>query len=193
MPLCDCMKLEWLFQNSPFTGADYFSLCLLPKSLWLSCCSLTPVGSSAPSNCTFLQSAHLGRIRMIKVQELLGWNKDRLLGEANATHSHKEEPGIHLLLPISRQIFSHLQESRDHPPGGFMGRQTPSLKMYSSSFFTPIFVAKHDVIWCGISLRVRVLCTPTPGWQGSRSSWSILRSVSQLKLWLMYYYYFFSS
>jgi len=37
-----------------------------------------------------------------------------LTGKAKATHASKAKEGIHSLLPIDRQVFSNLQESRPH-------------------------------------------------------------------------------
>jgi len=52
------------------------------------------------------------RIRRIKVRKLVGSDKDSLISKAKDAHACKAKQGIHSLLPVSRQGFSHLQESR---------------------------------------------------------------------------------
>jgi len=51
-------------------------------------------------------------IRRVKVRKVVGWDKNNLIGKAKAVHTSKVKPGIHSLLFISRQVFSHGQESR---------------------------------------------------------------------------------
>ena len=93
------------------------------------------------------------RIGRVKVRKLMGWDKDSLIGKAKATHTSKAKQGIHSLLPVGRQVFSHLQESR-----------APSLLMatWETNAITPNILpflllhsalyAEHDVLWSGISL-----------------------------------------
>ena len=52
------------------------------------------------------------RIRRVKVRKLVGWENDSFIGKAKAAHTSKANQGIHSLLPIGRQVFSHLQESK---------------------------------------------------------------------------------
>jgi len=52
------------------------------------------------------------RFGRVKVRKLTGSDKDSLTRKAKATHATKAKQGIHSLLPISRQGFSHLWESR---------------------------------------------------------------------------------
>jgi len=42
----------------------------------------------------------------------VGWDKDSLIAKAKAMQASKAKQGIHSLLPISRQVFNHVQESR---------------------------------------------------------------------------------
>ena len=42
----------------------------------------------------------------------MGWDKDSLLERVKAACKSKAKEGIRSLLPVSRQIFSHVQESR---------------------------------------------------------------------------------
>jgi len=42
----------------------------------------------------------------------VGWDKDSLIDTARAAHRSEANQGIHSLLPIGRQVFSHLQESQ---------------------------------------------------------------------------------
>jgi len=48
----------------------------------------------------------------IKVQKLTGWDKDSLVGKAKATHTSEAKEGINSLLPFSKKVFSHFQESK---------------------------------------------------------------------------------
>ena len=50
------------------------------------------------------------RTGRVKVRKLVGWETS--INKAKAAHASKAKQGIHSLLPISRQVFSHLQESR---------------------------------------------------------------------------------
>jgi len=52
------------------------------------------------------------RIGRLKVRKLVGGDKDSLIGKAKAMCTSKAVQGIHSLLSIGRQMFSHLQESR---------------------------------------------------------------------------------
>ena len=52
------------------------------------------------------------RTGRVKVQKLMGWEKDSWKGKAKAAYSNKAKQGIHSLLPSGRQLFSDLQESR---------------------------------------------------------------------------------
>ena len=52
------------------------------------------------------------RTGRVKVRKLMGWDKDSLVGKAKAMHASKAKPEIRSLLAISRQLFSHRQESR---------------------------------------------------------------------------------
>jgi len=52
------------------------------------------------------------RIGRVKERKLMGYYNHSLIGKARAIHATKTKQAIHLLLPISRQVFSHFQESR---------------------------------------------------------------------------------
>ena len=52
------------------------------------------------------------RFGRVKVRKLLDWDKDGLIGKAKIVCASKVKYGIHPL-SVSRQLFSHLQESRD--------------------------------------------------------------------------------
>lgn len=45
------------------------------------------------------------------VQELTGWDKGSLVGEAKATRASRAKQGMHGVLPISRKMLSHFQGS----------------------------------------------------------------------------------
>jgi len=51
-------------------------------------------------------------IGRVKVRKLVGWDKYSLVNKAKAAHTSKAKSGIHSLLPISKQVFNHVQESR---------------------------------------------------------------------------------
>ena len=74
------------------------------------------------------------RTGRVKVRELVGWDKDSLIDTAEIVHESKANQGVHSLLPIGRQLFSHLQEITCNR---VLGRQMPSLQMSSPSFFFP--------------------------------------------------------
>ena len=69
----------------------------------------------------------------------------------------KAKEGIHSLLPISRQVLSHLQESRASWGVAFTWEdQHHNPKCLP---FPVAFIAEHAVIWSGISLwSVGVSC-----------------------------------
>ena len=52
------------------------------------------------------------RLGRVKVRKLVAWGKDNLICKAKAAHASKAKQGVHSPLPIGRQVFSHLQESR---------------------------------------------------------------------------------
>jgi len=55
------------------------------------------------------------RIGRVKVRKLMGRDKDSLKGKEKDTHTSNGKQGIHSLLPVGRQVFRHLQESRAPP------------------------------------------------------------------------------
>lgn len=77
-------------------------------------CGLTPARNHSPHS-HLLTHTYLGgmgdRIR-VEVRKLVGWYKDSSIGKARAVHTSKVKQGIHSLLPIHSQVFSHLQQSR---------------------------------------------------------------------------------
>ena len=100
------------------------------------------------------------RIGRVKVRKLVGWDKDSLIGKAKATHTSKAKPGIHSSLPTSRQVFSHLQESRAPPHVTVTWEDKRHHSERPPFLLLPAALcAEHDVIWPGISLgSVRVSC-----------------------------------
>jgi len=48
----------------------------------------------------------------VEVRNLVDGDKDNLVGKAKAAHISKANQGFDSLLPVSRQVFSQLQESR---------------------------------------------------------------------------------
>ena len=68
------------------------------------------------------------RIGRVKVRKLVGQDKDSLIGKAKAMRAIEVKQGIRVPLPISRQVFSHLQKSMAPiTRNSYLGRQMPSL------------------------------------------------------------------
>jgi len=85
-----------------------------------------------------------------KARKLIGRQKDSLTGKAKATHASKAIQGIHSLLPIGRQVFSHLQEHRT-PTFIIVTWQDKCHNSKCLPFLPlpPASIAEHDVIWYG--------------------------------------------
>ena len=74
------------------------------------------------------------RIGRVKVRKFMGWDKDNLIGKAKAAHASKARnsfPTSHGQAGV--QPSSGKQGSIMH--NSYLGRQTPSLRTSSSSFF----------------------------------------------------------
>ena len=54
------------------------------------------------------------RVGRIKVWKIIGWDKNSLIGKVKVVHTSKAKQGIHSLLPIGRQVFSHLRKAGLH-------------------------------------------------------------------------------
>jgi len=106
------------------------------------------------------------------------------MGKAKTAHASKTKQGIHSLLPIGRQVFSHLQESRVQSCVTGVGKTnaTTPINPLPSFFFPQLFISEHDVIRHGISLcsvgvscsgcvisQLLVLPQPPRWWGGVRS------------------------
>lgn len=76
------------------------------------------------------------RIRNVKVRKPVGWDRDSLIGKAEAMHTRKAKQRVHLLLPISTKVFSRLRDSRAPSHMYYLGRQKPSLQT-SPFLFSP--------------------------------------------------------
>jgi len=114
------------------------------------------------------------RIGRVKVRKLVGWDKHSLIGKAKTTHTSKSKEGIISLLPIGRQVFNHLQESR--ALSHVTGRRMPSLRTSTlpSSFHSFILLSmmsygvEHLCGQLAVSPAVpavsppNFLCTPSP-------------------------------
>jgi len=97
------------------------------------------------------------RIRRVKVRKCVGRDEGNLVGKVKTVCTGKAKQGIHSLLPISRQVFSHFQESR------VSARVTVAWenRLHASKCpFAPAFPpAEHKAIQYGISLwSVGVSC-----------------------------------
>jgi len=80
------------------------------------------------------------RIGRVKVRKLMGSDKGRLIGKAKAVGASKAKQGIHSLLPISRWVFSHLQQSRVASRIMVTSEdKTPALQMSPLPFSSPSF------------------------------------------------------
>jgi len=74
----------------------------------------------------------------------MDWHKESFTGKAKAAHTGKAKQGTHSL-PICRQVFNHLQESRAFiMQNGLLEWQMPSLQMFPPSS-SPSFVGWA---WC---------------------------------------------
>lgn len=89
-----------------------------------------------------------------KVERLVTRDHDSVIRKAKTAPASETEREIHLPLSIRRQMSSYvLGSSRQHVLGLFgkanaINTNVPS----SSSFFPPVFVAEHNVMWFGMSL-----------------------------------------
>lgn len=90
------------------------------------------------------------RIRKVEVRKLMGWDKDSSTGRAKAVCTNKLKQGIFSPLPMSRQMFSHLQDGRcaSHRFG-----KTKS--HHPKHFYLPpsasLLYTEHDVSWSEMS------------------------------------------
>lgn len=141
-----------------------------------------------------------------EVQEIMGWNKNRLLGRAKAVHESKTNQGINLLLPVSRQMFRRFQESRAHYVQQFLGKKNAITLIVSISLFVQLLLLSRML--CGIEyafgrFRTAVLAvSPTSslyipsflliGWHKKMNSpWlSVSTVLQQLKTLVCYQHYF---
>jgi len=121
------------------------------------------------------------RIRKVKLWELVDWDKSSFLGKAKAVCTSTAKEGIHLLLPIHRQMFSRSQGSRALIPcDSFLVRQTHNHMLW-------------DILLVGLGQLSLLFLFPTPYapsaqlWQGSmrsKSPWlNVSTAVQQLKYW----------
>lgn len=80
------------------------------------CHGLTPAGNEAPPNCSLIPHNRTKGERMkigrVKVRKLMGCDKYSLISKEIAMYTRKAKQRIHSPLPMVRQVFSHLQESR---------------------------------------------------------------------------------
>lgn len=130
----------------------------------------------------------------------MGWDKDSLLGKTKPMCTSKAKQGIHLLPPISRQLLSHSQESRDHHMYLFLGKSN-AIILNTLPSITLAFIAEHDATLYGASLQssgsaVLAVYPPislAPGWQGSTRSWKLLHSLQHYsatnKIWMCSQHY----
>lgn len=120
------------------------------------------------------------RIRWEKLK--MGWDKDSFTCKLDGACENKE---INSLLPISRQILSTFQESKASHTMATWEDKCLTQNTHLSSWFTPIFIDKHNYISCRISLwwavpvvfSTNVLCTPIqiPGGAMTSTPWTLLR------------------
>jgi len=119
----------------------------------------------------------------------MGWDKNSSTGKAKAAHVSKAKQGIQSPLPISRQVFSHLQESRAPSrvtvtwENKLRNSKCPNVPPAPS--FSPSFIcwAWHHMVWNIPSVRWASCpgCTPSQllmhsppsHWQASMTSWKV--------------------
>lgn len=150
------------------------------------CCLLTLVDSSAPHSCFLTPKWDREKIRRVKMRNLVGWDKDSLLDKAKVAHVSKASQGLHPLLPICRQVFSHVQESRAPSHLSSQGRQTPTLWMSPSLFLPPALFAGDNIMWHGISSHGQ-LGSAAPLWSFPTSCASSLagQCEKQKRSWIL--------
>lgn len=99
------------------------------------CCGVTPASNYAPPSWLVTNSSGTGeRIGKVKVEKIMGWDKDRLLGKGKPAHRRKAKQGI----------CSGVQPYPGQPGSimcnGYLGRQMSSLWMPPSSFFPQLYM-----------------------------------------------------
>lgn len=132
----------------------------------------------------------IGRAKMIVIKS---WDKGSLLGEVKATHTSKENWGIHSPVPMAG-MFSAISRTAElhcaqHQPG-----KTNIIIPHAFPFLLLIHTALYTVYnstWSGISLSAGISCVPTQllvhpqshcWWGGvrsrkdSKSVWALLSS-----------------
>lgn len=86
------------------------------------------------------------RIRWEKLK--MCWDKDIFTCKLDGTCENKD---INSLLPISRQIFSPFQESKVSHAMATWKDKCVTQNIHLSSWFTPFFIDKQNIIWYRIS------------------------------------------
>lgn len=89
------------------------------------------------------------RIR-VKLRKLMGRGQGNLIGKTKAVHTSKAKLRIHSPLPVGRQVFHHLQESR--APSLLKVIWEDKYHPYECSTFCPSFPrfihwAWHHMVW----------------------------------------------
>lgn len=80
------------------------------------------------------------KIRRVKAGELMGWEKDSLIGKAKAVHTSKANQGINSLLPMSSQLQesqapSHVMVAWEDK---FHHSKCPPSLLYPSTLYTEL-------------------------------------------------------
>ena len=172
------------------------------------CCALAPASRWAPTSRLLAHPSVMGEgIGRGKVRNLVGWDEDSLIDNAKAARASKAKQGTHSLLPIGRQVVSHLWESRAPSRLTVTGEDKFHHSEHPLFFLLPpALYAEHDVIWYRISLGsagvsyprcvpCKCLVHPQPTcWQGGVRSrkgldavWALLSSNENIAMLLTWF------
>lgn len=94
------------------------------------CCGLTLVGTKPCTDAHSLHPSRMGkRIKNIRVQEFVGWDKDTFQGKAEATSASKAEKWINSLLPLAARCSAVPRKGELIIWNSFLGRQKTSYEL----------------------------------------------------------------
>lgn len=117
------------------------------------------------------------------MRKLGSWNKDSLTGKAKAIHRSKAKQGIHLSVPMARQVFSHFQESRAPSSGMVIWEdkchlfECPLLPSSSPTCMLNMMAHGKNYPLCQVGSSVSAMCLPENviTMKFCFSSWAILQ------------------
>ena len=177
-----CQWSVWSLKNDLLHASveEYFMLLKFSSAFttWLQGCGGLTLSSSfhTAAHSSLPQQDGEGNQKSKWGKNLMGWDKDSLTGKAKAAWATKTKERIHSLVAISRQLFSHLQESRASSHITLTWENKGHNSIYHPllpSF--PRFIAEHNITGYAISLwSVGVPCPsllPTPTYSLRGAEW----------------------